>query len=159
MGQKLFDRLRHEHNQIKDILVKMSETTNSAQIIRDNLLLKLRQILIPHIKAEENVLYSALKSNSQSHQITLEAMEEHHVVSMVFQELENTPSTQDTYRAKCKVLLELLEHHIEEEEAELFDSAEEVLGKEGLEKLFDMFTAKQEFYLKSINMRQDEESA
>jgi hemerythrin-like domain-containing protein len=41
------------------------------------------------------------------------------------------------FSARAKVLKELIEHHIEEEEGELFDKAEEVLGEERLEQIGD----------------------
>lgn len=144
MGQELFDRLRSEHEQIKDIIFKMNDTTNSAHKTRENLLQKLQQILVPHMKAEEAVFYPALKDKSQSHDIALEALEEHHVADMVLEELLKTDCSHDTWKPKAKVLMELLEHHIEEEESDVFESAEEVFGSEQLDYIHNQYQTEEE---------------
>ncbi|MFP4679379.1 MAG: hemerythrin domain-containing protein [Chitinispirillaceae bacterium] len=144
MGQELFDRLRSEHEQIKDIVFKMNDTSKEALKARENLLLQLQQILIPHMKAEESVFYPALKDKSQSHDIALEALEEHHVADMVFKELQNTDASHDTWKPKAKVLMELLEHHIEEEESEVFESAEEVFADEQMKDMYRAFQSQEE---------------
>jgi hemerythrin-like domain-containing protein len=63
-----------------------------------------------------------------------EGIEEHHVVATRMEELKGLDSQDERYDAKFKVLMENVEHHIEEEEGEMFPEAEEVLG-ERLERL------------------------
>jgi hemerythrin-like domain-containing protein len=57
-----------------------------------------------------------------------ESIEEHHVVATLIEELKALDPKDERYDAKFTVLMENIEHHIEEEEGELFPDAEEVLG-------------------------------
>jgi hemerythrin-like domain-containing protein len=61
-------------------------------------------------------------------------VEEHHVVTTLMDELKSLDPKDERYDAKFTVLMENVEHHIEEEEGEMFPEAEEVLG-ERLERL------------------------
>ncbi len=65
----------------------------------------------------------------------LEAYEEHHVVDMVMAEIANVPFEDETWGAKLTVVKENLEHHIEEEEGEMFKQARDVFSKDELEGL------------------------
>jgi hypothetical protein len=84
---------------------------------------------------EEQVFYPALKSHPKAKDIVLEGYEEHHVADMVFAELEQTPVGSDIWKAKMKVLREGIEHHIEEEEGEMFKAARAVFDKAELSEL------------------------
>ena len=66
---------------------------------------------------------------------SLEGYEEHHVIDVILDELLEVPEDADQWKAKLKVLKENLEHHIEEEEGEMFRRAKSALGKETLEEL------------------------
>ena len=65
----------------------------------------------------------------------LEAFEEHRVVKRLLSELESMPKTDERWGAKLKVLQENVEHHVEEEEGEMFKSARKVLSQEQIEEL------------------------
>jgi hemerythrin-like domain-containing protein len=65
----------------------------------------------------------------------LEAYEEHHVVDKLMGELENLPVDDETWGAKAKVMKENIEHHIEEEEGEMFRKARQVFDEAELEDL------------------------
>jgi len=64
-----------------------------------------------------------------------EAVEEHHVVDMVLPELQKADVSSEEFGAKAKVLKDLVEHHIEEEESEMFPKARKVMDKSTLTKL------------------------
>ena len=66
--------------------------------------------------------------------LVAEAVEEHHVVTTLMDELKDLDPKDERYDEKFKVLMEQVEHHIEEEEGEMFPEAEEVLG-ERLERI------------------------
>ena len=83
---------------------------------------------------EEEVLYPALKAHPKAKELTLEAYEEHHVVDLVLEELENTPVTDEQWGAKFTVAKENIEHHIEEEEGEMFRDIREVFSADERER-------------------------
>jgi hemerythrin-like domain-containing protein len=76
-----------------------------------------------------------LKEHTKTRAIALEAYEEHGVVDMIMSEIEQTPVEDETWMAKFTVMKENLEHHIEEEEGEMFKQARQVFDKETLESL------------------------
>ena len=76
-----------------------------------------------HAGIEEQIFYPAYREASgtkKGEDLTLEAYEEHRVADRLISELRALPNTDETWGAKLKVLKENLEHHIKEEETELF---------------------------------------
>ena len=68
------------------------------------------------------------KLDSDGKEMIAEAFEEHHVVKMLMDELEQMGSISQQFEAKMTVLQENVEHHVEEEEGELFPDAKKRLG-------------------------------
>ena len=127
-------KLMHEdHEKLKKLLDRAEHA--QAEHNRENLLEKIRIELKPHERMEEEVFYPALKNHRNAKDIVLEGYQEHHVADLVFAELENTPPGSDEWKAKMKVLKEGIEHHIEEEEGEMFKKARAVFDKSELEAL------------------------
>jgi hypothetical protein len=127
--------LKEDHDKVKDMLAKLDQTTERALKTREEIFAKLKSDLEVHETIEEELLYPALKEHAKSKEIALEAWEEHHVVDMVVGEISETPFDDETWGAKLTVMKENLEHHIEEEEGEMFKQARDVIGREGLEEL------------------------
>jgi len=88
-----------------------------------------------HTHIEEKIFYPALEKPEETHDLTLEAYEEHNVVKTLLAELSAAKSADDEWQAKAKVLRENVEHHVEEEENELFDKAGDAFSDEELETL------------------------
>jgi hemerythrin-like domain-containing protein len=95
----------------------------------------LKQELDVHARIEEQIFYPAIKEAEETHEITLEAIEEHNVVKQLLAELEQLPVSEETWTAKLTVLKENVEHHVEEEEGEMFPKAKKVLSEEQVETL------------------------
>jgi hemerythrin-like domain-containing protein len=135
MAQELFELLQADHDKIKSILDDLSETSSHAQKTRESSFKKLRDELIPHLRAEEQAFYSALEQYEEGREVALEALEEHHVAEGVLNELSSMEISDERWSAKLKVFQELLEHHIEEEESEVFDAAEESFDDDQMEEI------------------------
>ena len=74
-----------------------------------------------------------------------EAKEEHRAVDkLVLPDLQNTPVTSECFSGRVKVLKELIEHHAEEEEQDMFPRAKEILGKQALEQLGEQMAARKQ---------------
>ena len=73
-----------------------------------------------------------------------EAIEEHHVVDMLLPELKPLDASTDGFRAKATVLRELIEHHADEEETEMFAKAQHLLGDARLRELGAKIAARKE---------------
>ena len=127
--------LKDDHDKVKRILSEGEDTTDRAEKARTELFARLKQELEVHERIEEEVFYPALKAHPQAREIALEGYEEHHVVDQIMGELEATPVTDETWAAKFTVAKENLEHHIEEEEGEMFAKARQAFSNEELEEL------------------------
>jgi hemerythrin-like domain-containing protein len=127
--------LKDEHGQIKKLLEEGESTTERGVKTRTELYERLKDLLTNHERMEEEVLYPALKSHPKARDLTLESYQEHHVVDLILEELAATPVTDEKWGAKFKVAKENIEHHIEEEEGELFRDARQIFEPDELEAM------------------------
>jgi hypothetical protein len=112
--------LKDDHDRVKKMLAEGEETTERAEKTRTELFATLKTEMMLHERIEEEIFYPALKSHPKAKEIVLEGYEEHHVVDEIMGELEATDVTDETWSAKFKVMKENIEHHIEEEEGDMF---------------------------------------
>jgi hemerythrin superfamily protein len=127
--------LKEDHDRIKKMLEDGESTTERGEKTRTELFDRLKTTLTAHEAMEEEVLYPALKAHPRAKELTLEAYEEHHVVDLVMEELEKTPVSDEQWGAKFTVAKENIEHHIEEEEGEMFRDIREVFSKAEREQM------------------------
>ncbi|MFC3608393.1 hemerythrin domain-containing protein [Stutzerimonas tarimensis] len=130
--------LVEDHERVKDILNRLSDTTERAVKTRTELLQKLEMELVIHTRLEEEILYPAFKQAGRKEQEVMyhEAKEEHRTVdSLVLPDLKETEPGSLEFAGRVKVCKELLEHHIEEEEEKLFPQAQELFDEQRLEAL------------------------
>lgn len=131
----VYDLLKDDHKRVSAIFEKLEPTTERALKTREELFSKLNSELEVHTAIEEQFLYPALKQEAETRDITLEAYEEHNVVKELLKELGSTPKDSEEWTAKLTVLKENVEHHVEEEEGEMFKKARKVLTDEQAEEL------------------------
>ena len=136
--------LKDDHAKVKKMLDELDETTERAEKTRTEGLAKLKQELTIHEAIEEEIFYPALKQHAEAKDIVLEAYEEHDVVNTIMSEIEATPTEDETWAAKFTVMKENLEHHIEEEEGEMFEKARDVFDEATLEQLGERMQARKE---------------
>jgi iron-sulfur cluster repair protein YtfE (RIC family) len=136
--------LKEDHDKIKKIMSHIEATTERGVKTREEFFTKMKQELLVHEAIEEEILYPALKEHPKANDMVLEAYEEHNVVDMVLAEIQETPVEDETWGAKFTVLKENLEHHIEEEESEMFDQCREVFDPDELIALGDEMEARKE---------------
>lgn len=132
------DLLIQDHKLVKKLLEDLSSTTERAVKKRAELLQRIEQELRIHTTLEEEILYPAIKEagGKEEAKMYYEAKEEHRTVdSLVLPDLLDTETGTIEFAGRVKVMKELLEHHIEEEETELFPTANKLLGKDALEEL------------------------
>lgn len=131
------DLLIQDHKLVKRLLEELSTTTERAVKKRADLLHRIEQELQIHTALEE-ILYPAIKEagGKEEAKMYYEAKEEHRTVdSLVLPDLLHTETGTVEFAGRVKVMKELLEHHIEEEEGELFPTAKKLLSKDTLEEL------------------------
>ena len=112
--------LTKDHDHVKKMLEELDDTTERAIKTREQAFAKLQSELEVHEAIEEEIFYPALKDHPKTRDIALEGYEEHHVVDTVMGEMRDLPVSDETWTAKFTVMKENLEHHIEEEEEDMF---------------------------------------
>ncbi|AVU77633.1 hemerythrin domain-containing protein [Pseudomonas sp. Fig-3] len=148
------DLLKADHERVKAILAQLSESTSRGIKKRTDLLAKLEMEISIHTRLEEEILYPAYKQAGGKEQAEMyyEAKEEHRTVdSLVLPDLKNTDPSTPEFAGRVKVVKELLEHHIEEEETEMFPQAKKLLGKATLESLGEQMEAMKAQYKKEMS--------
>ena len=130
-----FELMKKDHEKVSGIFEKLEPTTERGVKTREELFTQLKTELEIHAQIEEQIFYPAIKEAEETHDITLEAFEEHAVVKQLLSELEELSKDDETWGAKLKVLQENVEHHVEEEEGEMFKNARKVLSREQIEAL------------------------
>ena len=128
------DLLKTQHKEVKTLFRKMHKTEAARE--RSQLLEQIALALEGHTTIEEEMFYPAVKGleTKKAEEMVAEAYEEHHVVKLVLAELPQVDVEDEHFGAKMTVLSELVEHHADEEEKEMFKVAQK-LGKEELEAL------------------------
>jgi hypothetical protein len=125
------DLLKADH----DVLKKYLEMAEEDERDKRELMSRIASHFREHEAIEEQIFYPALKEHPKAKDIVLEGYQEHHVVDVLLEELEQLSTADERWPAKLKVLRENVEHHIEEEEGEMFKTARRVFDGQELEAL------------------------
>ncbi len=120
---------------MKKLLEQLESTTERGVKTRSELFATIKGEMMVHEAIEEEIFYPELKAHPKAKDIVLEGYEEHHVVDLLMGELEQLDVTDESWGAKAVVMKENIEHHIEEEEGEMFQKARQVFDKDELEAL------------------------
>jgi hemerythrin superfamily protein len=127
--------LKADHDKMKKLLNELETTTERGVKTRAELFSTIKGELTIHELIEEEIFYPALKSHPKAKDIVLEGYEEHHVVDLLMGELEDLDVSDESWGAKAIVMKESVEHHMEEEEGEMFAKARQVFDRGELEDL------------------------
>lgn len=145
--------LKQDHQVVKQLLEKLVATTERGVKTRQDLLQKIHVELAVHTDIEEQIFYPAYEQAGGREEgvMSAEAREEHRAVeSLVLPDLAKTDPSSISFAGRAKVLKELVEHHIEEEEQEMFPKATELLGAEKLEELGKLMEARKRSLKQSL---------
>lgn len=88
-----------------------------------------------HSALEEQIFYPAARESLPDGDTVLEAVEEHHVVAWICSELMGMDTDDERFEPKVIVMKEMVEHHIKEEEDEMFPKMREALGRKVLQEI------------------------
>lgn len=134
--------IKEDHEKMRKLLDELESTTERGVKTREELYATIKGELTIHEIIEEEIFYPALRDHPKAKEIVLEAYEEHHVVDVVMAELEGLPVDDESWGAKAKVMKENVEHHMEEEEGEMFSKARQVFDREELQELGERMAAR-----------------
>lgn len=144
-----FALMKKDHRKVEEIFEDLLGPDGKSNKKRKELFKELKNELLSHAHMEEHVFYPVMKAESKTHDLTMEFYEEHHQVKELLEELEKLSKDDEKWMAKLTVLQENVQHHVNEEENDLFPKAEKILPKERSEELGkEMQESKQEFLSK-----------
>jgi hemerythrin-like domain-containing protein len=136
-----FSLLKADHRKVEKLFSQLESASGQAKM---RVFEQIKTELELHTHIEEKFFYPALEKPKQTHELTLEAYEEHDVVKKLLQQMSRAKSATEEWEAQGKVLQENVEHHVEEEENELFPKAEAALSEEDIETLGEQMEAEKE---------------
>jgi hemerythrin-like domain-containing protein len=129
---KAFDLLKADHRKVEELFSQLESASGARKMSVFN---QIKTELELHTQIEEKIFYPALEQPEETHDLALEAYEEHAMVKKLLSELSRARTANEEWEAKAKVLQENVEHHVEEEENELFPKADQALSDEELDEL------------------------
>jgi iron-sulfur cluster repair protein YtfE (RIC family) len=138
----ILDKLKEEHDEAKALLKQLVEGTNARE--RKATLKKLKAALVPHLRAEEKVVYDAVLAlkDKQEQQDGEEGYLEHDLGDRMLATLGKiTNAMSPEFSAAAKVLKELVEHHVEEEERNIWAAVRDNFSNEDRTEMNRKFEA------------------
>ena len=138
MPHQAIQMLKEDHKKVKQLLKELTESTERATSKRKELLEKIEKELKIHTTLEEEIFYPALREagGKESEKMYFEALEEHRAVDkLVLPDLLKTEPGSPQFSGRAKVLKELIEHHADEEEKDMFPVAQKSIPKDTLEEV------------------------
>lgn len=125
--------LKQDHQRVADLFKQVEATEDEKK--HEKLFEQIKTELETHTHIEETILYPAFEKHEELKDITLEAYEEHKQVKTLLREIDRLTDGSERFDAKLKVMIENVEHHVEEEEQEMFPKVKKVYDKAQLEEL------------------------
>jgi hemerythrin superfamily protein len=125
------DLLKQQHDEVKALFKKIQRAEGEE---KQELFDEIADALAIHSAIEEQHFYPATKDD-RTEELLHEAVEEHLSVKRIVADMLELEPSDPQFDAKCKVLEEQVEHHVEEEEGELFPKVRKAHSKEELEDL------------------------
>jgi hemerythrin-like domain-containing protein len=121
--------LEQQHRKVKALFKKLESGRSEAGPVLE----ELANDLIAHMAIEHELFYPAVQALDR--ELISEAFEEHSLAEIALKRLLATDPEDESFKARVTATKELIEHHVKEEEEELFPKVEKKLGSERLEQL------------------------
>lgn len=128
------DLLEQQHREVEELFEKFESAGEKAKKTKERLCRELSDQLAMHAEIEEKLFYPESKQE-KTEEILRESVEEHLAMKRILADLLEIGADDEQFDAKMSVLKEQVEHHVEEEEKELFPKVRKSLSKDELEDL------------------------
>jgi hemerythrin superfamily protein len=128
------DLLEKQHREVEELFEEFESAGDGAQKKKERLCQKISDQLAVHAEIEEKLFYPESKQED-TEDLLRESVEEHLAVKRLLADLIEGGTEDEQFTARMKVLQEQVEHHVEEEEKELFPKVRKSCSKEELEDL------------------------
>lgn len=126
----LYEMLHQDHEKVRGLFAQLEAIGEEDDVRREQIFLALYRELDLHSQAEEKFFYRALRDEDETRELILESLDEHKGVKKILDELEAMDKASPEWSSKLATLQEHVEHHVQEEEGDLFPRARKVLQDE-----------------------------
>lgn len=126
----IFQLLKQDHDKVEGLFEKLSDTTDRASKTRERLCSQIASELLLHAEVEERHFYPALKRHSETKEFVSEAVKEHKQVERMIHKIEKMSVDDSGFMQAIQELQQMVEHHVHEEEDEIFPAAKDALSDE-----------------------------
>lgn len=130
----IFEALRSDHEIQRNLLEQLT-TAEGHSGQREQLLKETRDALVHHENAEEHHFYIPLMESDSTQEQARHSIAEHEGIDEALETLENTETSSPEWMTRAKKLRELVVHHLDEEEQQVFQKAEKVLTEKETHEL------------------------
>ncbi len=132
--------LKADHKKVKELFAQVEDTSERAKAQLGRLGGEICTELTVHTEIEEQIFYPAVKERTQrghkeERDLVLESYEEHAAAKKVVADIKATDPGDESYKPKLKTLSELIDHHVKEEERELFPGVKDLFDEDELLEL------------------------
>ena len=128
--------LKNDHKEIRKVFRDFQKAGDNAVATKGKLVDRMIELLTVHTYIENEVMYPRVRALlPEVEDDVLESYEEHHVADVLVMELSMMKPDDERFTAKTTVLIENVDHHIDEEEKEWFPKVREGLGRKSLQDL------------------------
>jgi hemerythrin superfamily protein len=134
----LFEALREDHDTQRTLLGLLIKTHGDSDG-REELFEKVKKALTSHAAAEERALYIPMMELDMTQEKARHSVAEHHEIDELVEELEDTDFSSPGWLAAARKLHDLVTHHLDEEEQEVFQLAGRALSDDAKARLADTY--------------------
>jgi hemerythrin superfamily protein len=153
---QIYDILQREHEEVGELFHQLEEAKGLVAL---QLFAKLKLKLVPHARAEEAIVYPRLQKADATAEQVLESLEEHKQVDALIAELDASSPRDERWAAKMKVLADMVGHHVDEEEGEMFPLARQVVSDREAEKLAEEYERERDSFVQDLQRTAQEDAA
>lgn len=145
----IYARIKQDHDHFRELFRELCGGKLSSER-RDALFDELKRGVWTHNKIEEAIFYNPLMDRRKTRGESLEALNEHHISNTLIEEMESIPKDNEMWASKLGVLKENLDHHMQEEESEVFEEARKVLSDDRAKEMGEDFDRRKKMGLEAI---------
>ena len=128
--------LKKDHSAVESLFGKFERTDRGSHEKRYEIFAQIRRELQLHMKVEEEIFYPALKAfNGEGRNLVSEALKEHKDIGQLLTQISPLKPSDRNYDDRVEALIENVDHHVNEEEGQIFRFIEENCSQEQLEDL------------------------
>lgn len=135
----IYELLQKDHDGVRHLLEELIELDNSNKERKHTLIEQIRNELIPHARAEEAVFYNTLRSMDAAKDLVRHGYKEHLEAEAILRMLQVRDKIDADWKETAQKLKDALEHHIREEETNIFNAAKQLFTSEEADMMGEAF--------------------